>query len=114
MHGTTIGSVTLSTAILADRKRLAPGRYQVRLTDETAKAGVGRSPDAEQYVEFVRGGLVAGRELATVLAPDRDPTAKRRAPAGDRVTVERLRGGDYVRIWIDRGGRSYVILVPPA
>lgn len=112
--GTTLGNVTLNTAVLADGRRLAPGTYQVRLTDETAKPGVGQSADAERYVEFVRGGMVAGRELATVIASDSDPNAKRRGAAGDRVKVERLRGGDYVRIWIDRGDRSYVIHVPPA
>ncbi|MBM3772749.1 MAG: hypothetical protein FJW27_15955 [Acidimicrobiia bacterium] len=111
---TVLGSVTLSIPVLADGKRLAPGTYQVRLTEEVAKPGVGQSPNAERYVEFVRGGSVAARELATVIGPEGDPTANSRAPTGDRVRVERLRGGDYVRVRIDHGGRSYLIHMPPA
>src|SRR5262245_15643380 len=67
---TNLGSVTLGKKVMADGKPLAAGTYQVRLTSDTPKPGVGQTPDAEKYVEFVKGGKVAGREVATVVSAD--------------------------------------------
>src|SRR5215813_6345740 len=63
-----LGTVTLTKGVLADGKPLPPGTYQVRLTPEEAKPVVGESPNSEHYVEFVRGGKVVGREVATVIS----------------------------------------------
>ena len=64
--GTSLGSVTLSKKVMADGKPLAAGTYQVRLTADQPKPAVGQSPDSEIFVEFMRGGKVLGREVATV------------------------------------------------
>ena len=65
--GASLGSVTLKTAVMADGQRLAAGTYQVRLTGDSPKPGVGQSPESERYVEFVSGGKVVGREVATIV-----------------------------------------------
>ncbi len=113
--GTALGSVTLRNAVMADGQRLAPGTYQVRLTGDTPKPGVGQSPDAERYVEFVRGGKVVGREVATIV-PQAEiaqvADGPRPAPGGARV--EMLKGDDYVRVWINRSGTHYILHLPPA
>jgi len=110
---TSLGSVTIAHKVMADGKPLAPGTYQLRLTGEDAKPGAGQTADAERYVEFVRGGKVIAREVATVIpAAEIDQVAKSRKPANGSMKVEKLKGDDYVRIWINRGGTNYLINLP--
>jgi len=110
-----LATVHLTKKVLADGKPLAPGTYQVRLTSDTPKPGVGQAPDAEQYVEFVRGGKVLGREVATVVSSDDiGKIAKGKKPARNTAAVETLKGGNYVRVWINHSGNNYIINMPPA
>jgi hypothetical protein len=111
--GASLGSVTLNRRVMADGKPLAPGTYQVRLTGETPKPGVGQSPDGERYIEFVRGGKVVAREVATVVpASEIAQIAKGARPPAGGARVELLKGNDYVRVWINRGGANYIINMP--
>jgi hypothetical protein len=112
--GTSLGSVTLGKKVMADGQPLPPGTYQVRLTDDIPKPAAGQSPDVERYVEFVRGGKVVGREVATlVTSADVGQIAKGEkppAPGGSRV--ELLKGNVYLRVWLNRGGTHYFIHLP--
>lgn len=111
--GTSLGSVTLNRRVMADGQPLAPGTYQVRLSADTPKPGLGQSPDGERYVEFVRSGKVVAREVATVVsAADLAQVADGARPASGTAKVELLRGNDYIRVWINRGGNSYLIHFP--
>lgn len=111
----SLGTVTLGKKVMADGKPLPAGTYQVRLTSDTPKPGVGQAPDAEKYVEFVKGGKVVGREVATVVsAEDIGKIAKGKKPARNGASVELLKGGDYYRVWINHGGTNYIINMPPA
>jgi hypothetical protein len=111
---TSLGTVTLNKAVMADGQRLAPGTYQVRLTSDQPKPGAGQSPEAERYVEFVRGGKVVAREVATVVseADIKQILDSPRRPAAGSARVETLKGDDYVRVWINRGGTNYIIHMP--
>lgn len=111
----SLGSITLSQRVTADGKALAPGTYQVRLTGEEPKPAAGQSPEGAQYVEFLRGGQVVAREVATVISDaDVKAVVKGPQPARGGSRVELLKGNDYVRIWINRGGNNYLIHLPPA
>jgi hypothetical protein len=113
--GASLGTVTFKTAVMADGQRLAAGTYQVRLTGDSPKPGVGQSPDSERYVEFVRSGKVAGREVATIV-PQAEiaQVADGPRPAAGGARVELLKGDDYVRVWINRSGMHYILHLPPA
>ena len=112
---TSLGSVTLSRKVTADGQPLAAGTYQVRLTTDQARNVVGQTPEAERYVEFVRGGKVMGRELATIVSDaDAKAVLKIAKPAPGAARVELLKGDDYIRVWINRGGNNYIIHLPPA
>jgi hypothetical protein len=112
--GTMLGTVHLTHKVLADGKPLAPGTYQVRLTSEEPKPAVGQDPSSEKYVEFLKGGKVVGREVATVIGPqDIGKIAKGKKPKPNSSSVEMLKGGDYVRVWINKGGTNYLINMPP-
>jgi hypothetical protein len=115
---TALGSVRLTRSVMADGKPLKAGTYQVRLTSEDAAppaAGI----KMERWVEFLQGGKVAGREVVSIVpgaelkdlmpGPDNLP----RAGSGG-ARVEMLKGNEYVRVWINRGGVHYLIHMPPA
>jgi len=111
--GTSLGSVTINHKVKADGQPLAAGTYQLRLTDEVAKPGVGQSPDAERYVEFVKGGKVVAREVATVVSDaDVKTIVKGPSPAKGASRVDVLKGNDYVRVWVNRAGNNYIINLP--
>jgi hypothetical protein len=111
---TSLGSVTLNHKVKADGQPLAAGTYTVRLTDEAPpKPGVGQTAEAERYVEFVKGGKVVAKEVATVISDaDVKTVVKGPAPARGGVRVDLLKGNDYVRVWINRGGNNYLINLP--
>lgn len=112
---TALGSVTLNRKVTADGQPLAAGTYQVRLSADEPKPVVGQSPEGERYVEFVRGGKVVAREVATVVSDaDVKSIVKGPQPARGGVRVDLLKGNDYVRVWINRGGTNYIIHMPPA
>src|SRR5215218_2779410 len=115
---TALGSVRIPRSVKANGQDLKAGTYQVRLTAEDAAppaAGIIR----ERWVEFVQGGKVAGREVASIIPADEvkdtqpGPDLPGKQPkAGSRVDT--LKGGEYVRVWIIRGGVQYLIHMPPA
>lgn len=113
---TSLGSVTLKRRVLANGQALPAGTYQVRLTADEAQPAVGQTAGAEKWIEFVRGGRVVGREVVSVvsdaeIASVADGPGR---PARGGARVDTLRGGDYVRVWINRGGNNYLIHLPPA
>lgn len=117
---TNLGMVTLPTAVTADGKPLPAGRYTVRLTAQTAQPPVaGQVPDLNRWAEFVQGGQVRGREVVSIIPADevKDTMPGPDMPGGVGRTgskVEMLKGNEYVRVWIARGGNNYLLHLPPA
>ena len=112
---TALGTVHIAKKVMADGKPLPVGTYLVRLTTDEPKPATGQSPSAERYVEFVKGGTVAGREVATIIsAEDIGKIAKGRKPKSNSSVVEMLKGGEYWRVWINKGNTNYLINMPPA
>ena len=110
-----IGSIHLTQAVLADGKVLPARTYQVRLTNDQPTPAAGQSPAGEWWIEFVKDGTVAGREVASVIsADDIDKIVKGPRPKANASRVDVLKGGDYVRVWINHGGTNYIVNMPPA
>ena len=115
---TVLGTITIPRAVLADGKPLPAGRYTVRLTTENATAVPGQQTDLNRWVEFVQGGQVRGREIASIVPADE---VKDTMPGPDMpgrmgqtgTRVEMLKGGEFLRIWIARGGNNYLLHLPP-
>jgi hypothetical protein len=109
-----LGSVNLRRAVRADGKPLPAGTYQLRLTNQQASPdAIGQTESAERWVEFVRGGKVVGREVVTIVPQAEISLVQKDAPpARNGAKVETLKGGDYVRVWINRGGNHYLIHLP--
>lgn len=106
-----LGTIKLSSAVMADGQALPAGTYMVRTSDASVTPVTGQSSDGSVWVEFVQGGAVKGRELATVLpdAASVKAVAKSPPPADGASRVDMLGGTPYVRVWINHGGKSYLI-----
>ncbi|MCU1383887.1 MAG: hypothetical protein JWL71_2584 [Acidobacteria bacterium] len=109
-----LGSVHIPKGVKADGKPLAAGTYQVRLTPQTATPDAkGQGASLERWVEFVKGGKVAGREVVTIIPQSEiDKVQKDAPPKANSAKVETLKGGDYMRLWINKGGNHYLVHFP--
>ena len=111
-----LGSVSIGRRVMADGKPLPAGTYQVRLTAQQAQPGAAGANDAlERWVEFVQDGQVKGREVVSIVPKDEvKAIAKTNPPAAGSSRVELLKGNEYLRVWINRDGVSYLIHLPVA
>lgn len=111
-----LGSVRLPKGVTADGKPLPAGTYQVRLTaQEAGPPAVGVTEKLERWVEFVQGGTAKGREVASILpAAEAKLVAKDAPPPANGVKLQTLKGGDYMRVWFNKGGNHYLIYFPVA
>jgi hypothetical protein len=109
-----LGSVHLTKGVKADGKPLSAGVYQVRLTAQTASPDAkGQTKQLERWVEFVQKGQVKGREVVTIVPQSEiDKVQKDAPPPPNGAKVETLKGGDYVRVWINKGGNHYLVHFP--
>jgi hypothetical protein len=111
--GASLGTVRIPQTVKADSQPLAAGSYTVRLTGDALEPALGQSPEREQWVEFVQNGRVIGRAVATVVPPDQvKEVGKAAAPREGSARVELLKGNEYLRVWLSKGGTSYLIHLP--
>ena len=109
----SLGTVRITKAVKANGETLAPGTYTVRLTTESPSAVVGQTPAEAKWIEFVQGGQVKGREVATVLTPEElKKIAEDNPPAAGAAKAQMLKGNDYLRVWINRSGTHYLVHLP--
>jgi hypothetical protein len=106
-----LGTVRIPRAVKADGKDLPAGSYQVRLTAEVSKPdAVGASEKLERWVEFVQKGTVKGREVVSIVPQaEISLVQKDTPPAANGSKVQMLKGNDYMRVWINKGGNHYLI-----
>jgi hypothetical protein len=106
-----LGSVRIPRAVKADGKELPAGTYQVRVTETPATPqAAGQTPQLERWAEFLSNGKVVAREVVTVVpAGDIKQVAEQTPPPAGGYRAEVLKGNDYLRLWINRGGNHYLI-----
>jgi hypothetical protein len=111
-----LGLVHLGKGVKADGKALAAGTYQVRLTAQQATPDAkGETPSLERWVEFVQKGQVKGREVVTIVPQSEIALVQKDAPPhANAAKLEMLKGGNYVRLWINKGGNHYLVHFPVA
>jgi hypothetical protein len=106
----SLGTVRLGRSVVADGKVLPAGSYTLRVAAEAVTPVVGQGPDSEKWIEFLQGGQVKGRELSSVIAAtDVKAAVNENPPAPNSSKVELLKGGEYLRVWVNRGGYQYLI-----
>ena len=111
-----LGSIRIPKGVKVNGTSIPAGTYQVRLTAQTASPEAkGQTPAAERWVELLQGKQVKGREVVTIVPQSEiDKVQKDAPPRPNSAKVETLKGGDYVRIWINRGGNHYLLHLPMA
>ncbi len=109
-----LGTVHIPKGVKANGQALAAGTYQLRLTAQDATpAAAGETPSLERWVEFVQRGQVKGREVVTIIPQSEVKNVEKdTAPPPNGTKVQTLKGGDYVRIWINKGGNQYLLHLP--
>jgi hypothetical protein len=110
----SLGSVRISRNVLANGQPLRAGTYTVRLTSESATpVPPGQTRELERWVEFRRGDQVVAREVVSIVPQSeiRD-VAQDVPPRPGASKVQLLKGNEYLRVWINRGGTHYLIHLP--
>src|SRR5687767_288455 len=106
-----LGAVRIPRAVKGDGQPLPAGTYQVRVTETPATPpAAGQTPQYERWAEFMREGKVVAREVVTIVpASDIKQVAEQTPPPAGGYRAEVLKGNDYLRLWINRGGNHYLI-----
>ena len=109
-----LGSVHLPKGVTADGKALPAGTYNVKLTAaQAAPEAVGTTEALERWVELSQGKEVKGREVVSIVPQaEIKMVVKDTPPASGASKVQLLKGNDYLRVWINRGGTHYLIHFP--
>ena len=114
--GTTVnlGTVRIPRAVKAGGESLPAGSYQLRVTESPAQPPApGQTPQYERWAEFLRGGKVVAREVVTIVpASDIKQVAEMNPPPSGGSRTEVLKGNDYLRLWVNRGGNHYLVHFP--
>ena len=111
----TLGTVRITQPVLAHGAPLAPGTYQLRLTDQFLPPNPGQSADAVRIVEFVKDGQVVARDGAEVMTVEGSAVGTSGgAPGSSNPRAEMLKGGDFIRVSATRDGKRYLIHLPIA
>ena len=100
--------------VTADGKPLPAGTYQVKVTAQEAKPeAVGTTEPLERWAEFSQKGEVKGREVVTIVpSSEIKMVVKDAPPPAGAARVQTLRGNDYIRVWVNKGGNHYLIHLP--
>jgi hypothetical protein len=109
-----LGTVRIPRAVKAGGESLPAGSYQVRVTEQPATPPApGQTPQYERWAEFLRGGKVVAREVVTVVPnTDISQVAEMKPPASGSSRTDVLKGNDYLRLWVNRGGNHYLVHFP--
>jgi len=108
------GGIDISRTVYLDGEPLAAGAYTLRLAPSGVSPLGGETPASTRWIEFVRDsdGVVAGRGLAAAIADADIEAVAKGWVRRNQASVDELLGGDYVRVWLNRGGVSYLVHAP--
>jgi len=111
-----VATVTITETVKADGKALAPGTYEVWILDDRPNLGAGAPSDAQRVVELHQNGKMVTREVAEYFAAGERPvgTSGTTGSRMGKATVQKLRGGEYLRIAINDASGRYLIHLPTA
>jgi hypothetical protein len=110
-----VATVTITEPVKADGKPLAPGTYEVWILDEQPNL-TGTPSNAQRVVELHQNGKMIAKDVAEVFAAGERPVGTSGTAAAQmaKAAVQKLRGGEFLRIAINDGGARYLIHLPTA
>jgi hypothetical protein len=110
-----LATVNIPVAVWAGGERLAAGTYKVRPAGTLPAFLEGAKPCGSCWVEFALDDVAIARELASIL-PEAESERLFKGPRPERngFRIDLLQNGSYVRVWINRDGKDYIISLPTA
>ena len=110
-----VATVTITEPVKADGKPLAPGTYEVWILDDRPNL-TGTSSNAQRVVELHQNGKMVAKEIAEVFTAGERPVGTSGSTGGrmQKAVVQKLQGGEFVRIAINDAGARYLIHLPTA
>jgi len=111
-----VATVTITEPVKAGGQPLAPGTYEVWILDDRPDLKAGAPSNAQRVVELHQNGKMVAREVAEVFGSSERPvgTSGTTRSGMAKAAVQRLRGGEFLRISISDGGARYLIHLPTA
>jgi hypothetical protein len=111
-----VATVAITEPVKADGKPLAPGTYEVWILDDRPTLGAGAPSNAQRIVEFHQNGKMVASEVAEVFAPGERPvgTSGTTGSRMGKAAVQKLQGGEFVRIAFNDASGRYLIHLPTA
>jgi hypothetical protein len=111
-----VATVTITEPVKADGKPLAPGTYEVWLLDDRPNLDAGAPSNVQRVVELYQNGKMVAREVAEVFPTSERPvaTSGRTGSRMPKTVVQKLQGGEFIRIAISDAGGRYLIHLPTA
>ena len=111
-----VATVTITEPVKADGKPLAPGTYEVWILDDRPDLGAGAPSNAQRVVELHQNGKMMAREVAEVFPASERPigTSGTTGSRMGKAAVQKLRGGEFLRIAFSDASGRYLIHLPTA
>lgn len=105
-------TVRITQPALAGGQPLAPGMYELVITDERPLTPTGGPNESERYVDFVANGMVVAREIAEVFPASERPIGTSSTSGSPRAVVQMLKGGEFLRVAVNSTDARYLIHLP--
>ena len=105
-------TVQISQPVLAGGQPLAPGTYELIVTDESPGVPSGQPNETQRWVEFVRDKTVVARELAEVFPHAETPVGTSGTSSAPRAVVQKLKADDFVRVSVNASNARYLVYLP--
>lgn len=106
------GEVDIPRSVLLDGQALDAGIYSLRLAEEEPAPAGADAAGAGRWVEFVSDDDVAGKGLAIVIPDAEIGEVADTAPPRNEARVDDLKEAEYLRVWLNRDGVSYLLHLP--
>ena len=110
--GRTHPTVSISQQVMVDGQPLAPGTYQIWVSDQIPTTGAGTTP-AQRVVEFAtKDDRVVAKTIAEWFPAARNRAVGTSGSSGSKATAQLLRGGEFVRVSFNDADGRYLIHLP--
>jgi hypothetical protein len=106
-----VATVTINEPVKAGGKPLTPGIYEVWILDQRPELNAGAPSNAQRVVELHQGGKMVATDVAEVFASEH-PVGTSGSAGMAKAVVQKLRGGEFLRIAINDAGARYLIHLP--
>ena len=106
------GEIDIPRSVLLNGQALDAGSYTLRLAEEEPAPAGADAAGAGRWVEFVSDDEVAGRGLAIVIPDGEIGEVADIAPPRNEAQVVELKEAEYLRVWLNRDGVSYLLHLP--